>query len=167
MNYSLCARRPETELLPLLHSLNFTQIQAYSPLAGGFLTKSPQQLETSTGRWDKISLVGRLYRGLYADKPEYIELLRKFHKLSEETGVSKGGLAGRWVRWHSMLGKEDSLIIGASSVSQLEDMVEELEKGPLEKQVVERIEEMWEGVKDVAPTDNFADFLKLAKEASG
>ncbi len=66
-----------------------------------------------------------------------------------------------------MLGKEDSLIIGASSVSQLEDMVEELEKGPLEKQVVERIEEMWEGVKDVAPTDNFADFLKLAKEASG
>ena len=96
-----------------------------------------------------------------------MELLRKFHELSEETGISKGGLAGRWVRWHSVLGKEDSLIIGASSVEQLEGMVQELEKGPLEMRVVERIEEMWDGVKDVAPTDNFADFLKLAKEARG
>lgn len=167
MNYSLCARLPETTLVPLLRSLNFTQIQAYSPLAGGFLTKSPEQLETSNGRWDKNSVPGRLYRGLYADKPEYMELLKKFHKLSEETGISKGGLAGRWVRWHSVLGKEDSLIIGASSVEQLESMVEELEKGPLGTWVVERIEEMWDGVKDVAPTDNFADFLKLAKEARG
>ena len=46
-------------------------------------------------------------------------------------------------------------------------MLEELEKGALEMRAMERIEEMWDGVKLVSPTDNFADFLKLAKEAKG
>lgn len=166
MNYSLCARLPENTLFPLLRSLNFDQIQAYSPLAGGFLTKTPQQLETSNGRWDKKSLAGRLYRGLYADKPEYMELLTQFQRLSEETGISQGGLAGRWIRWSSMLGKEDSLIIGSSSVEQLENMIEELENGPLEDHIVARINRMWEGVESVAPTDNWDEFSKLARETS-
>ena len=33
--------------------------------------------------------------------------------------------------------------------------------------VVERIKEMWDGVKDMAPTDNFTDFSKVGKGGQG
>ncbi|KAL5332455.1 NADP-dependent oxidoreductase domain-containing protein [Aspergillus crustosus] len=57
--YSAIARRAETELFPLLRKHNI-EFYAYSPIAGGFLTKRPEDLIAEAGpqgqgRWDPTS----------------------------------------------------------------------------------------------------------------
>jgi len=53
----------------------------------------------------------------------------------------------RWVRHHSVLkitdGGNDGIIIGVSSISQLETNLEVLEKGPLPEEVVAVLDEAW------------------------
>lgn len=92
-------------------------------------------------------------------------MLADYGKLAEESGVSRVGLAYRWVRYHSALKGElgDEMIIGANSGKQFRETVEEIEKGPLEPWVVERIDGLWELVKDDAPIDN----LKAVREVIG
>jgi aflatoxin B1 aldehyde reductase len=67
------------------------------------------------------------------------------------------------VRYHSMLkGKlGDEMIIGASTVEQFRQTVEEIEKGPLEEWVVKRIDELWEVVRDEAEVDNLRVFREV------
>jgi hypothetical protein len=57
-------------------------------------------------------------------------------------------LALRWVVHHSMLSKEDAVILGASRIEQLEGNLKQIEKGPLEQRVVQQLDELWAGVKD-------------------
>jgi aryl-alcohol dehydrogenase-like predicted oxidoreductase len=55
-NYSAIARNPEKSLFPVLRALNIS-FYAYSPLAGGFLTKTRQGLieGVGQGKWAKNS----------------------------------------------------------------------------------------------------------------
>lgn len=155
-SYSPVVRGIETDLLSTLRELGIS-IQAYSPLAAGFLSKTVEQIENGSGteRWDPASPYGMVNRHLYY-KPSYMKTLREYGKLSEESGVSKVGLAYRWVRYHSALKGElgDEMIIGANSAKQFCEAVEEIEKWRLEQWVVERIDGLWELVKDDAPIDN-------------
>jgi aflatoxin B1 aldehyde reductase len=50
-NYSPVARRQETELFPTLRKLGIA-FYAYSPLAGGFLTKTVEQIKDGAGRFN-------------------------------------------------------------------------------------------------------------------
>ena len=90
-------------------------------------------------------------------------MLADYGKLAEESSVSRAGLAYRWVRYHSALKGElgDEMIIGANSENQFREAVEEIEKGPLEPWAVERIDELWELVKDDAPIDNLKAFREV------
>ena len=153
-NYSPVARRQETELFPTLRKLGIA-FYAYSPLAGGFLTKTPQQVQDGAGRFD-LETFGGLYRALYM-KPSYLEALAKWEAIAKEEGVARAELAYRWVRYNSPLKKEhgDAIIIGASTVEQLEQTLVGIEKGPLSKKAVEAIDQVWEEVKHEAPLDNF------------
>ncbi|KAL3422930.1 aldehyde reductase [Phlyctema vagabunda] len=155
--YSLAVRANETLLFPTLRKLGF-HIQAYSPLAAGFLSKTPSDFETAQGRWDPSTLMGKFHRELFY-RPSYLKLLEEFGKLSEQSGVSRVGLAYRWVAYHSVLKQElgDEMILGASSGKQFQQTVEEIEKGPLEHWVAEKIEELWDLVKD-DPVDNVKAF---------
>lgn len=164
-SYSPAVRGIETTLIPTLRDLGIS-VQAYSPLASGFLSKTVEQIENGHGseRWDPTSPYGMVSRHLFY-KPSYMKMLTEFGKLSEESGVSRAGLAYRWVRYHSALKGElgDEMIIGASSAIKFRDAVEEIEKGPLEQWVVERIDGLWELVKDDAPRDN----LRAIREVIG
>lgn len=155
-NYNLAARRTEADLFPLLRSLNIS-FQAYSPIAGGFLVKTPEQVANpaADSRWHPSSPYGALYQKLY-NKPSMIEYLRRFGELAEEAGVSKLGLAFRWVRYHSALSGEhgDRVIFGASSLEQVEETLAEIEKGPLEGWVAKRLDEMWKIIEKDAPYNN-------------
>ena len=64
-----------------------------------------------------------------------------------------GETALRWLNWHSLLEPErgDAIIIGASSVKQIEENLENLEKGPLPDGVVGAIGEAWK----IVGGDNF------------
>lgn len=132
-------------------------IQAYSPMAGGFLSRTSDELihPTKGGKWDPESFVGRFYRTLFF-KPSYLKFLDEWEALAEESGVSKVGLAYRWTRYHSLLRGNlgDEVIVGAGSSTQFEETVIEIEKGPLEDWVVQRIDALWEIVKEHAEVDN-------------
>lgn len=160
-NYSLAARHHEAELFPTLRQLGFS-IQAYSPMAGGFLAKTPEYIEQGQGSWNPNTPTGKFQRDLFY-KPSYMKMLAEFGTLSEKTGISRAGLAYRWVRHHSVLKKSlgDEMIIGASTSDQLANTMQELEGGPLEPWIIQRMEELWEMIKHEESVDNLKSFQNV------
>ncbi|OCT49647.1 Aflatoxin B1 aldehyde reductase member 4 [Cladophialophora carrionii] len=153
-NYSPVARRQETELFPVLRNLGIA-FYAYSPLAGGFLTKTAQQIKDGVSRFAPDAL-GGMYRDMYM-KPSYLDALSVWEAIANEEGVTRAELAYRWVTYHSPLKKEqgDAIIVGASSTEQLEQSLTGIEKGPLSSKAAEGIDKVWDQVKHEAPLDNF------------
>ncbi|EKG15313.1 Aldo/keto reductase [Macrophomina phaseolina MS6] len=161
-NYNAFARSIENDLFPLLRELGFS-FYAYSPLAGGFFAKDPEELASKKagGRFDSTTLGGQMYNTLY-NKPTTINGLRQWRKIAEEAGVSSVTLAYRWAVFHSQLDaqKGDAIIIGASRPAQLDQTIKTLSAGPLKKETVDKIEELWKLVEADAPLDNFHSFAK-------
>ncbi|KIV81689.1 hypothetical protein PV11_03859 [Exophiala sideris] len=154
-NYSPVARLQDTLLFPTLRKLNMS-FYAYSPLAGGFLTKTAQQVKDGAGRFSEQAL-GGMYRQMYA-KESYLNALEKWDSIANEEGVSRAELAYRWVASHSPLSNEhgDGIIIGASRQEQLKQTLEGIKKGKLSDKAAKRIDEIWEEIKHEAPLDNFS-----------
>ena len=154
-NYSPVARRQDSELFPVLrkHGIAF---YAYSPLAGGFLTKTKEDIESkSKGRFTDAG-AGPMYRTLYA-KPKYKEALATWNDIATKHDIGKAELAYRWVAYNSPLSNEygDAIIVGASQLEQLEESLKWFKKGPLPESAVKGIDQVWESVKDEAGLDNF------------
>ncbi|KAM3078120.1 hypothetical protein ACMFMF_004530 [Clarireedia jacksonii] len=157
-NYNPIARHLEAQLFPTLRKLGIS-FYAYSPLAGGFLTKTPADLDAGAGRFNDASL-GGLYSKLY-NKPALREALETWNAIAEKEGISKAELAYRWVKEHSALeGEEDGVIFGATKLRQVEETAKGLQRGKLSSEAVRGIEEIWERVKGEAPVDNFASSRK-------
>lgn len=131
---------------------------AYSPLAGGFLSKSPETITEGkgTGRWDPKSPAGYSYLKYY-NTPRQVQALAKWQAIAEEAGTSKAALAYRWVTYNSILKPEhgDGIILGASKVQQLAETLQSLDQGPLPESIVTKINHIWELVKDEAHVDNY------------
>ena len=73
-------------------------------------------------------------------------------KVTKEHNITLIESALRWMKHHSDLGANDAIIIGASSLKHLEDNLNDLEKGPLPKEVVDVYDEAWEHVKVACPS---------------
>jgi aflatoxin B1 aldehyde reductase len=160
-SYSPAVRRNETELFPTLRELGIS-IQSYSPMSGGLLAKTPEYIQEGKGNWDRNTVIGKLFHDLY-NKPSYMKMLRDFGALSETSGISRTGLAYRWVRYHSVLDAElgDEMIIGSVTVGQLEQAMAELNSGPLPEWVVKQIEQLWEEIKEDSPANNLHSYRKI------
>lgn len=159
-NYNAFARSIEKDLFPVLRELGFA-FYAYSPLAGGFFAKDPDDLlaKKATGRFDPSTFGGNMYNELYS-KPGTIEGLRQWKKIAQAAGETSVMLAYRWAVYHSALDaqKGDAIIIGASRPAQLQQTIEGLSKGPLAEETVKEIQELWKLVEADAPLDNFHSF---------
>jgi aflatoxin B1 aldehyde reductase len=152
-NYNPVARHLEAQLFPTLRKLGI-HFYAYSPLAGGFLVKTAEDLDAGAGRFNEQSL-GNMYGKLY-DNHTMRNALVKWNEIAKKEGVTKAELAYRWVAYHSALqGDEDGVIFGASKISQAEQTAKSLKKGKLSDEAVKGIEQIWESVKEVAPIDNY------------
>ena len=154
-NYNPVGRHSEKTLFPLLRKLKIS-FYAYSPIAGGFLVKSPEEITSGKGRFDKSTTLGPVYQKLY-NKPLLLTALTEWDNISKEAGISKAALAYRWTTYNSNLNPEsgDGIILGATRPAQLKETLESLTKGPLEQWIVSRIEEVWNAARDEAPLDNF------------
>lgn len=159
-NYSPLCRHLEDDLFPVLRKLNIS-FSVYGPLAGGFLTKTPEAFQgdesaLAGGRFDRNGGVGNIYHGLYNKKP-LVESLSEWNAIARKAGVSNAALAFRWLGYHSALREDegDSIVFGASRPSQLMEGLESLRAGPLDKEIVNEIQGFWEKVKEHAPVDNF------------
>ena len=153
-NYSPVARHIDTTLFPLLRKLGMV-FYAYSPIAGGFLTKKREQVERGEGRFNENVAHG-LYKKAY-NKPLLLDALSAWNDIAEKEGISKAELAYRWVAYHSCMKADlgDAVIFGASSHAQIEETAKSLKKGALSNEAVQRIDKIWESVKPEAPIDNW------------
>lgn len=158
-NYNAVSRLIDDTLFPVLRELGIA-FYAYSPVAGGFLTKTRAALEggTADGRFTKdIENPGaKIYQQFYY-KPALLEGLGRWEALAEQQGVPRAELAYRWVYYHSQLrqDKGDVVIVGASKPEQFTQTAEGIRRGPLKPEVVKGIDEVWELVKGDAIVDNF------------
>ncbi|KAJ9608851.1 hypothetical protein H2200_006622 [Cladophialophora chaetospira] len=154
-NYAPVARKLEDLLLPTLRKLGIA-FYAYSPLAGGFLTKTKQQILEGAGRFN-TNFMGGMYDQMYL-KDSYLNVLAKWEEIAEEQGCSRAELAYRWVISHSALKADygDRIIVGASKFEQIEPTLQGLGKGPLKQTVVKRIDALWDTLRHEAPLDAFS-----------
>ena len=159
-NYNAIGREAEKELFPLLreHGIAF---YAYSPIAGGFLTKTPQDILDGKGRFSKdLGFFSKLYNGLY-NSPAKLEFLGRFGEIAGDAGVSQGELAFRWVTYHSFLdaGYGDGIIIGSRFGTQLESTLAWLRKGPLNEDVAGRVDGLLGIIEGEGILDNWNGFI--------
>lgn len=70
------------------------------------------------------------------DKKELHDLINTLTKTLEPLNISKPEACLRWICYHSKLGPQDGVILGASKTDQIVQNVESIGKGPLPEEVV-------------------------------
>jgi aflatoxin B1 aldehyde reductase len=141
--YNCVFRTIEAELVPACRRYGLS-IDAYSPTGGGFLTgkitsskDNPQE-----GRFGPSQVQGWL-RGMYF-RDGLIEGAGLIREAAERHGINPVEVALRWVMHHSQLkvvDGDDGIVIGGSSLQQLEENLNSLEKGPLPDELVAVVEQ--------------------------
>ncbi|KAJ8097669.1 NADP-dependent oxidoreductase domain-containing protein [Lipomyces tetrasporus] len=157
--YNAMSRDIEDELVPALRHYGLDLV-VFSPLAGGLLsgkyTKTTEIPET--GRFSAKTSQGALYRSRYF-KDVYWDAVSLVQPVAEKHGLTLLEIALRWLVHHSQLklGTSnglvgDGIIIGVSSLEQLQDNINAIESGPLPEDVVVALDAAWKVVKsDVSP----------------
>jgi len=150
--YNPVTRQVEGELFPCLRQLGI-RFYAYNPLAGGVLTgkhefDDEKNNSIKPGRF-KTSAINKWagkYRKRYwhACHFETVKKLRiAIAKAYPNNDVTLVEAALRWMMHHSMLGKNDGVILGASSPNQLKQNFAALSKPPLDPSIVAIFDDGW------------------------
>ncbi|OJJ48557.1 hypothetical protein ASPZODRAFT_150759 [Penicilliopsis zonata CBS 506.65] len=162
-NYSAVCRRVETEVMPVLRKHHIPFI-AYSPNAGGFLTKSPEEIlgGQTGGRWQSGTRLGSMYHALFTTEG-MLRFLREWSQIADEAGIPKAELAYRWVVFNSCLREEygDAIIFGARNLHQLEETLAAIKKGPLAQREQDRIQALWKDAEEDSFLDNYNSYIKF------
>ncbi|KPM44911.1 hypothetical protein AK830_g1645 [Neonectria ditissima] len=145
--YNPLARSAEKVLFSTLRRLGIS-FYAYSPIAGGFLAKSKEQILAGSGRF----IEGSPYWEFYVNDSN-LTALEEWRRIASTAGCHSAELAYRWIRFNSPLkgGLGDAVIVGANRVAQLEQTLGWLKRGPLDKEICDRIDPVWDQVKDSSP----------------
>lgn len=149
--YNAITRSLEHELIPACRRYGL-DVVVYNPIAGGLFSGKYKSADIpSSGRYsDSVGRMGQMYRARYF-KDSTFEALRLIEPVVEKHGLTMVETALRWCLHHSALnvrgveGKrgDDGLIIGASSLEQLESNLGDCEKGPLPADVVDVLDRAW------------------------
>jgi aflatoxin B1 aldehyde reductase len=139
-------RRAEFELLPTLRKLGLC-FYAFSPLGGGFFSRSADELRVPPEGGRMVQM--KVFKDIYVNETS-LELLGNLTGACERHGIKVKEATLRWYMHHGPLGDEDGIILGASSVEQVEENLLACERGPLPDQIVESYEDMWKAYKDKA-----------------
>jgi len=116
------------------------------------------------GRYsDAVGSMGEMYRKRYF-KDSTFEALKIVEPVAEKHGLTLVETAVRWVVNHSALNIKDGndgIIIGVSSLSQLDQNMKDCEKGPLPQEVVDALDKAWLVTKVDTPNYWHLDLSKL------
>ncbi|KAL1777172.1 aflatoxin B1 aldehyde reductase member 2 [Sigmodon hispidus] len=156
--YNATTRQVEKELLPCLRHFGL-RFYAYNPLAGGLLT-GKYKYEDKDGKQP----VGRFFGNSWAEtyrnrfwKEQHFEAIGLVEKALQATygssAPSMTSAALRWMYHHSQLQgtRGDAVILGMSSLEQLEQNLAATEEGPLEPAVVDAFNQAWNLVAHDCP----------------
>ncbi|KAK9782956.1 putative NADP-dependent oxidoreductase domain-containing protein [Seiridium cardinale] len=163
--YNMITRGIDAELIPACRRYGL-DVVVYNPIAGGLFSgkiKSkdidPAQLE---GRFSDNQPTGASYRSRYFKDSTFNALRTIEEAVSKHEGLTLIETALRWTVHHSGLkikDGNDGVIIGISSLQQLDGNLDNLEKGPLPDDVVEAIDKAWLISKAEAPNYWHKDLL--------
>jgi aflatoxin B1 aldehyde reductase len=148
-------RTIEPELIPACRRYGL-DIVIYNPIAAGVLAGKYKSADTipSEGRFSAQSPTGQNYRNRYF-KDTTFAAVQVIEAAARKHGLTMAECTFRWTRHHSQLRfaphGNDGVVIGVSSVGQMESNLRDLEKGPLPGDVVEAFEEAWMLTKATAP----------------
>ncbi|MEV7180371.1 aldo/keto reductase [Kitasatospora sp. NPDC093679] len=134
ISYSILNRTPEDGLLDAIGETQTSMI-AFSPLAQGLLTDRYLSGEVPAG--SRMS-VGHFLRE-EALTGQKLEQLRALNKVAEQRGQTLAQLALSWVLRDERV---VSVIIGASSVAQLDQNLDALKAGPLTAEELAEIDRL-------------------------
>jgi aryl-alcohol dehydrogenase-like predicted oxidoreductase len=144
--YNLLARGIEQEYQPMCRRFGVATV-VYNPLAGGLLTGKHHA---------ERPLPGTRFDGnqMYLDRywhPAYFEAVDELKAIAERAGRSLIDLALNWVLHHT---PTDCIIMGASTVEQLDQNVDAMEKGPLPEDAVKACDTVWNRLRGITPKYN-------------
>lgn len=152
--YNCITRGIETELVHACRRYGL-DIVVYNPLAGGLLTgriKSADDIPTEGRFSDTSGRIGAMYRQRYF-RDNTFKALHTIEEAVKKHGLTMTETALRWLVHHSVLNIKDGndgILIGASSLKQLESNLNDFEKGPLPEEVVEATDRAWALVQSEA-----------------
>lgn len=153
--YNAITREIENELIPCCRKYGL-DVVIYNPLAGGVLSGKYKSKEVpNEGRFAETDpRIGGMYRDRYF-KDTNFEALKLIEPVAEKHDLNLLEIAFRWCVHHSKLDVEhgnDGVVIGISSLAQLESNLTYLERGPLPEDVVEVLDQAWEITKATCPS---------------
>ena len=144
--YSLLARGIEQEFLPMCGEFGLATV-VYNPLAGGLLTGKHTSGKPLAGtRFD----VNRSYLDRYWNEVN-LKAVGQLATIAQSYGRSLVSLALNWLLHHASV---DVLILGASSLKQLENNLRAIEEGPFPSDIISSVNAVWKKVRAVAPQYN-------------
>ncbi|XP_040843929.1 aflatoxin B1 aldehyde reductase member 2-like [Ochotona curzoniae] len=156
--YNATTRQVEKELFPCLRHFGL-KFYAYNPLAGGLLT-GKYQYEDKDEKQPEGRFFGNNWAEAYRNrywKEEHFKGIALVQKaLQAAYGSSAPSLTSAAIRWmyhHSQLKGThgDAVILGMSSLQQLETNLAAVEEGPLKSEVVEAFDQAWNLVAHECP----------------
>ncbi len=158
--YNAITRSVEAELFPALKRYGLA-FYAYNPLAGGLLTSrykalNPAGEAPSEGRFSDHAgnPLGERYRERYFHRSIF-EALRLVDEEASHHNMSMVQTALRWLVHHSPLKVKDNgpdgVILGVSSLGQLQENLDALEQGPLPTELLDALDQAWKVAKSETP----------------
>ena len=147
--YNALSRNIEHELIPAARYLGVS-LYAFNPLAGGILTGKYK--ETSKLPKEGRFALRKSYQNRYWSE-KMLDAANIMSKLAHESGLSPAEAALSWLANSSLLdySKGDSIMLGASSISQLSQNLEHLKIRDLPDELQKRFQDIWQTVKSDSP----------------
>ena len=156
--YNGLCRNVEPELFPALRKLGI-RFYAFNPLAGGLLTGKHLNFNEAPqpGRFSRL----KSYRNRYWKK-NYFDAVNHLKTKCEDYKIPMAEAAYRWLVNHSELNpmNGDGIIIGASSISQLQKNIQAATLPVLPEELQIGFDEAWSKVILESP-DYFKYFTKI------
>ncbi|XP_043301656.1 aflatoxin B1 aldehyde reductase member 3-like isoform X1 [Cervus canadensis] len=156
--YNATTRQVEAELLPCLRRFGL-RFYAYNPLAGGLLT-GRYKYEDKDGKQPEGRFFGNSWAEVYRNrywKEQHFEGIALVEKALQaaygSSAPSMTSAALRWMYHHSQLQglHGDAVILGMSSLEQLEENLAAVKAGSLEPAVVQAFDQAWRLVAHDCP----------------
>lgn len=144
--YNAITRSLASELIPCCKRYGISVV-IYNPIAGGLFSGAYKSSEIPTsGRYsDAVGKLGEMYRKRYWKESNF-SALKMIEPVVQKHNLTMVETALRWCIHHSalnVLDGDDGIIMGASSVEQLDSNLKDCEKGPLPEEVLKVLDEAW------------------------
>ncbi|KAL2827730.1 NADP-dependent oxidoreductase domain-containing protein [Aspergillus cavernicola] len=148
--YNAFHRAVEPELLRCLRHYGISYY-CFNPLAAGMLTsRYSREVEDAVngGRFDPSTGPGQHIRKRYYNSV-YFDALDRLRPVASRFRLTEIECALRWLIHHSQLRDDlgDGIVIGSSSVKQLEENLKAFQGGPLPQEIVDALDEGWEVIR--------------------